>query len=200
MILNSSLQTYQIAKEDITCYKHLVVSPNGEYRSCYYKHTWKPNVIYTSPLTKHQTYVYEGFHSYQTLKEAEDVWNKYMPVGTALVKCVIPKGACYYTGDYYERGDTYASDKLKMVEVIKTKGDIVNDSTFPYEIGDKIILTDPDATDVIGIDTIYAIFKYQCQYYIWFSRISKAWMEFLIVDENGIPIEKDLKLIKTKGE
>lgn len=169
----------QRATKDIECYK--IVSfgkKDGEYHSYYYfQHKWVLNELYSSPLNKKGTRVEEGFHSYAYLNNAKQTM-ELRPLGSVLVKCIIPKGTCYYEGkqgDY----DGYASDNIKIVEVIDSKGELVNDNTYPYKVGDEIEIQQGQYFhDTYTIDSIY---KYNDQYHIFTPGIGIH----IITDEKG---------------
>lgn len=64
---------------------------------------------YTSILNKISNVVEEGLHSYCNLESIE---------GEIVARCIIPKGSKYYKG-IFEGYQSYASDTLKYVELIK---------------------------------------------------------------------------------
>lgn len=110
------------AKEDIICYKYLEESYFKESLVTPYMN-W-PIVIgetYTATfgITKKgffgKVVINAGLHSFVNLKDVKDEGS----YGSILVKCIIPKGAKYYFGKFKYVLDTYASDKLTYVEIIK---------------------------------------------------------------------------------
>lgn len=116
----------EIATEDIICYKtgHLIgskrdvlVSEIVEFKYTFYE-TYDngiPNPA-DAPITKIQgtDVVAVGlFHSYASTSSIGNIYKR------AIVKCVIPKGAYYFTGGvngYGTRG--YASSKIRVESVI----------------------------------------------------------------------------------
>ena len=66
------------------------------------------------------SYITKGLHSFAILHDCMNDANSWAFTNnkTVLVKCVIPKGSCYYVGEF--GGDkSYASDKLVYVEELK---------------------------------------------------------------------------------
>lgn len=67
---------------------------------------------YDSKLIKKDEYVHQGLHSYKNLDEAKNSHAK------LYAECIIPKGSTYYEGKFVDY-DSYASDKLTYVKIIK---------------------------------------------------------------------------------
>ena len=67
---------------------------------------------YDSKLIKKGEYVHQGLHSYKNLDEAKNSHAK------LYAECIIPKGSTYYEGKFIDY-DSYASDKLTYVKIIK---------------------------------------------------------------------------------
>lgn len=68
--------------------------------------------IYHTKLKKYNDEIYEGFHSFKYIKDAEEDG-----IGH-IAKCVIPKGSKYYIGTF-DGSVSYASDFIKYIKIIK---------------------------------------------------------------------------------
>lgn len=115
----------KIANEDITCYKLFASEAiiwkkrklwfNSQkiierftslcmaYTYIPYKENPKVNLTYLSERDWMWDNIYhwninEGYHSYMTLNKAKNERN----LNKVIVKCIIPKGAAYYTNEYQE--------------------------------------------------------------------------------------------------
>lgn len=120
------------AKNDIVVYKHVLGTKNDEYFTTYQKANIKIGGVYQSKLKSYISIfgsdrkVEIGLHSFADLSDCrqdaiDELYyllgsNKYVKI--LVVKCVIPKGSKYYSGDYV--GASYASTSLKYVEIIET--------------------------------------------------------------------------------
>ena len=112
MCLKSLHQESVQADRDITCYK-LVYPANmdNKFRSQFQEFPYELGRTYQETcfrkvnLSRH---VYEGFHSYRTVREAV----LHACPGIVLIKCVIPKGSLYYVSEY---NDQYCSDTIRVV-------------------------------------------------------------------------------------
>lgn len=148
-----------IAPADIECYKIVDLYEDGTYHSHRQtKFVWELGKTLKSELIMEEEepflphvflpHVSKGFHSYKNLKDALSILRgtavKFKEL--ALVKCIIPQGSRYYTGRvnniYFGRGG-YASDALKIVEVLETKKPLPVDNDFPYKVGDNVQLDRP---------------------------------------------------------
>lgn len=115
---------HSIAKEDIICYKVVRrVNYRDYYRSEYigfiYKlgETYKENSAKILALLDEQNTLKSGvFHSYKTLKTSflRSAWM----CDSLAIKCVIPKGTCYWVNNYRNE---YASTAIKVVEEVAFK-------------------------------------------------------------------------------
>lgn len=112
MCLISSHHEAVRADRDIACYK-LVYPENMDhkFRSQFQEfkyelgRTYQEDCFRRVNLTRH---IYEGFHSYRTIREAVS----HSCPGMVLIKCVIPKGSLYYVS---ENRDQYCSDTIRVV-------------------------------------------------------------------------------------
>lgn len=115
---------HSIAKEDIICYK-IVYRDN--YRDCYLSEymgfiyrlgeTYKENSAKILALLDEQDTLKCGvFHSYKALKTSilSNAWRASIHV----IKCIIPKGTCYWVNNYRNE---YASTAIKVVEEVAFK-------------------------------------------------------------------------------
>lgn len=177
----------QIATEDIICYKILTTNTeNGQYESYYYSEMkWELNTLYSTSLGKcNNNNVLEGFHSYAHYQDALKILEQDMPLGCMLVKCTIPKKANYYKGKQQD-SDGYASNQIKMTEIIKKKGElIINDETYPFKRNDYIKFeVKTKYIDEKGkyIDKILRIYKYNNQYHIF----TALYLFHIITNEKG---------------
>lgn len=86
--------------------------PSIELKTPYQRASVTIGKTYSSKLKKADDTVWEGLHSFATLKAArKDGEGKY-------VKCIIPKGSRYYEGTFYS-DVSYASTLLKYVEIVE---------------------------------------------------------------------------------
>ena len=116
----------EIATEDIICYKtgrlagnvrDVLISEIAEFKYTFYE-TYDNGIPdpADAPITKIQgaNIVAAGlFHSYASTSSIGNIYKR------AIVKCVIPKGAYYFTGgvnSYFIRG--YASSKIRVESII----------------------------------------------------------------------------------
>lgn len=108
-----------IAKKDITCYKVVHLHENETlFRSEFRFFEYKIGRVYSLCTSVKQWVpnqygnMYSGFHSFTTLRNALTYGGKHM----ALLKCVIPKGARYYVGDFGNGSCTqYCSNRIRVV-------------------------------------------------------------------------------------
>lgn len=101
------------AKRDIVCYKTLYVATTVKNRPGLYSiqrnFNYELNVLYEckgfDKDLRYGSTGYQGFHSY----------NIHPDSGRITVKCIIPKGSLYYTGEYGQR----MSNKIIVKELVK---------------------------------------------------------------------------------
>ena len=143
MCLRTKQKRPQVATEDIICYK--VIHKN--MTSLFHKEfKWEFGKVYhTEMTTTHSSFfmnimVEQGFHSYSTLKATREGYYSSSEPCIA-VKCTIPKGSEYYTGNHGVR-DGYTSDKIILNEIISPKELYPNFDfdKYPYKEGDKVII------------------------------------------------------------
>lgn len=152
-----------IASADIECYKIVDLHEDGTYHSHLQTNfvwelgkTLKSELIMNGeehffPLTTkgfHSYFITKGFHSYKKLNVALLLLRQILVQfkEAALVKCIIPQGSHYYDGRVNNALyglDGYASDALKIVEVLETKKPLPVDDNFPYKVGDNVQLDRP---------------------------------------------------------
>ena len=134
MCLKSKAFYPKKAKEDIVCYKRLLLpsipSPkdNDCFISPFYAFVWKLGEEYTAEKAtsiKYEANYYGNwckiengyFHTFVHYKDCDDITNGLTDV---IVKCIIPKGTYYYEGVInYSSHLGYASKHLKVIEVVK---------------------------------------------------------------------------------
>ena len=112
----------KIAKKDIVCYKVFKLFSEGRIESPYqgvdYELKKKKKsmlVCYMNPVTQS---VNIGIHSFIHLDDAIDESNDWSTHRMVVVKCIIPKGAKYYTGKF-NTTSCRASDKLLPLNIME---------------------------------------------------------------------------------
>ena len=119
----------KIADKDIICYKLVKrTKTKGVYKSSFQEFEYIIRQLYTNNLDikfankimKHSFYKCfykiekDMFHSYTS-----SIYPMLSPSSYyALLKCIIPKGAYYYEGYFYDL-PSYASSQIKILEEIK---------------------------------------------------------------------------------
>jgi len=143
MCLRTEQRKPQIATKDIICYKII----HKDMTSLFHKEfKWEFGKVYHTEMTTTRssfsmnTMVEQGFHSYSTLNATREGYYS-SPEPCIAVKCTIPQGSEYYTGNHGVR-DGYASDKIILNEIISPKELYPNFDfdKYPYKEGDKIII------------------------------------------------------------
>jgi len=140
MCLYTKQTTPKVANKDITCYKILRKKEHKEFTPTHYTYhsiifkqyeLWPLNEVCTSRLIydRETGKVHDAFHSFKKLTDAQKeakcfpdaVLAKFIMPDTVVAKCVIPENARYYEGVNISMGatDGYASDKIKIVEIIE---------------------------------------------------------------------------------
>lgn len=119
----------KVAMKDIVCYKLVYETEEpgrfrSEWKRAYYKASGRVRNIPREEEGKFQEYEGSchasfGFHSY--IKEETaliEAQLRHTEAEATVVKCIIPKGAHYYTGRDYGRDPCYCSNKIKIMEVL----------------------------------------------------------------------------------
>ena len=127
MCLNlSEKYKLQIAKRDIVTYKVVKIT-NERYFTPYLSYRVELGGLYSSSLKTVMNFFGRdvctiGIHSFRTLRDAKKL-RKMEEVNSGtrmgIVRCVIPKNGCYYTG-HFAGLDGYASDTIKYGDTIIT--------------------------------------------------------------------------------
>jgi hypothetical protein len=130
MCLRTFQTTPKVADKDITCYKFFRKKEHKEfipsrytYHSVFFNtnEPWTLNEAYTTFLycIEETGLVYNAFHSFKKLTDAQKEAKCFPDVVVA--KCIIPENARYYEGNNMSMSltDGYASDKIKIVEIIE---------------------------------------------------------------------------------
>jgi len=120
LTLKSSETKPKIATKDIVCYKGIIETPKG-FITPYQGFKVKIGKTYFSEIYKYDDEIDVGLHSFAIYEEMI-AWEKReieIRKGAELkpVKCIIPRGATYYTGEF-STNKSYASSELKYVELI----------------------------------------------------------------------------------
>lgn len=107
----------QTTKEDITCYKVVFLEGN-KLLSLYQCFEYILNNLYTTVISYTRDLVEEdyicierAFHSYISLTSAVNFLHVH--AGTAIVKCIIPKGAKFYQDD-----ECFASSQIIIKQIL----------------------------------------------------------------------------------
>lgn len=107
-----------VAQEDIVCYKVLTRTQHSPYYDFYYE----LELEYYSALIKDSYCIEEGFHSFsdedtakksKLLIEAGSGYND-----CSIYKCIIPQGSKYYVGYSITTFNSYASNRIKIIEKV----------------------------------------------------------------------------------
>jgi hypothetical protein len=137
----------QIATEDIICYKVICKDMSSLFHP---EFKWEFGKVYHTVMTPSfssflmKTLVEKGFHSYSTLDGTREAYYSSTEPCIA-VKCTIPKGSEYYTGNHggVRKGYAgYASGKIIINEIIPVKElyPYFNFDKYPYKVDDKVII------------------------------------------------------------
>ena len=115
-------QQAEIATEDIICYKAIIEKLDNELYTFYQQAKIKIGNTYRSKFTIDCFgEIEKGLHSLTTLEIAKEfIYDKTLTRITHIVKCIIPKGSKYYLGHFCVNNDSYASNRLKYVEIVET--------------------------------------------------------------------------------
>ena len=112
-------QKPKIAKRNITVYK-VVDKEDNELTTPWYFLVVEIGEEYSSKLIiqsdSFNPIITEGLHSFADLEEATaDAEDDAL----VLIKCIIPKGSIYYKGIDCFNNQSYASNKLKYIKILK---------------------------------------------------------------------------------
>lgn len=109
----------QTAKEDITCYKVVLLEGN-KLLSFYYGFEYILNnlnetvILHTHDLIeKGYICIEEAFHSYTSLDRAIKFLQVRASYSAAIVKCIIPKGA-----KFYQDNECFASNQIIIKQIL----------------------------------------------------------------------------------
>ena len=124
---------HKVAETDLVCYKVLLrMKVGGGYKSAYANHPYEIGELYHTHSTSlhikrmDSAYALYGgvYHSYHDIEALGFEYHNVMDQMECLnldkhfdavnVKCIIPKGSIYWKNE-----EEYASDSIKIVEVIK---------------------------------------------------------------------------------
>lgn len=129
---NSRMLYHRVAESDIECYKVMIrglSKDTDEYCSPYMKFCYRRGELYETGIEPHTVRLFDCkmsldsdvIHSYVNRDAANALYfhtslkcSNGEPGEACIVRCVIPKGAVYW-----ENGFEYASDRIKLVEVVK---------------------------------------------------------------------------------
>lgn len=128
MCLQTNSLFSESVKEDIVCYKVFDVVDGKLTSPFYYDIPWELGKEFTDPRFN-MTAINRGsalfsvkcaFHSFKKLVDAQRFSKRWNDVGDIhpVVKCIIPAGSEYYDGWFDDVTQAYASNKLKLVEII----------------------------------------------------------------------------------
>lgn len=126
MCLYSRTEKPKKAKEDIICYKFLVMK-NGHLQSPFLPFVWSIDKEYTAEKSKMRWSprdIKDGyFHTHKekdvAMRQAEEWFHSHplTPYPCHLYECIIPKDSYYFEGIHFGAAEGYASKKL----IIKRK-------------------------------------------------------------------------------
>ena len=125
MCLQTNSLFSESVKEDIVCYKVFDVVDGKLKSPFYYDIPWELGKEFTDPRFN-MTAINRGsalfsvkcaFHSFKSLVDAQK-FSQHWGGRLTIVKCIIPAGSEYYDGWFDDITQAYASNKLKLVEII----------------------------------------------------------------------------------
>ena len=129
--------------EDIICYKYVTVKLDGYlYQSPVRKNTFwqigkqKEIKNLTGEISEykakllHNSYIDKingcAYHTFENLEDAMTYASFGSPRHYAILKCIIPKSSKYvFKGENFEGKQSYASQKLKPIEIVKVTAEEV---------------------------------------------------------------------------
>lgn len=125
MCLQTNSLYSESVKEDIVCYKVFDVVDGKLKSPFYYDIPWELGKEFTDPRFN-MTAINRGsalftvksaFHTFKSLVDAQK-FAKYWDNTFTIVKCIIPADSEYYDGWFDIITKAYASNRLKLVEII----------------------------------------------------------------------------------
>jgi hypothetical protein len=108
-------QEPKIAKRNISVFK-VLINYDSFYNTPYEHFPVKPGLKMNSIIVVNNGEIHIAIHSFATLEGAKKCVG--YGIERQLFKCIIPKGAVYYIGTFYNKNDAYASDMLNYPEVL----------------------------------------------------------------------------------
>ena len=120
-------QKSKICRKDITCYK-ICDYTYGRLFTFYRCDAIEIGETYISDIWLHKSSPFvpinlasitKGLHSFVSIKSLLNAvcFNEHIRI----IKCIIPKGSEYYLGEFENKNDAYASNKLKYLEIVDPK-------------------------------------------------------------------------------
>ncbi len=124
MCLLIKKETYRTkATEDIVCYKVVKLKQtyfNNYYVTYYFDCVVELGKTYTSYLRREKLHyhyiVHKGLHTFKNLDDAKEFVKTRLK--TSIIKCIIPKGSWFFEGNFDVFLPSYASSKLKYIEIV----------------------------------------------------------------------------------
>ena len=118
----------KIADKDIICYKLVKRTKiKGVYKSSFQKFEYVIRQLYTSNVDIEFIGKFIYYRNCLGYSVEEGMFHSFInpypgtlssPLYSALLKCIIPKGAYYFEG-YFDDSHSYASSQIKILEEIK---------------------------------------------------------------------------------
>ena len=128
MCLEVKKQRKLQAKTDKICYKHVILNKTTGLFTPYQLFPVNIGSTYTSEFSFDvDGDIEKGLHSFKKIKdciadakqEIKNLTNRLVENDYLICKCLIPAGSSYYCGKFCQ-ADSFASDKIIYLEVIKT--------------------------------------------------------------------------------
>jgi hypothetical protein len=115
-----------VAEEDIVVYKLLYRDPELRYTTPYQNFPVKMGERYISKIDKLTVVggeiIGKALYSFAEIKGCKNDSRDFHLISSSMViaRCIIPKGAEYYQGKFFEK-TSFASNRLLYVEIIQEK-------------------------------------------------------------------------------
>ena len=128
--IRNQFQQPNIAEMNIDCYKIFQLSSdNKTLVSPYRFKRYKIGRLYKIPFIRlkwekdklknlFESVINRGFHSFKNIPTAITLLSNTDITEYVIYKCIIPAGALYYDGKYFSNYDSYASEKIIIVEKV----------------------------------------------------------------------------------